>query len=65
MKIEIYNRWGDMVYSYAGTGQNYEQTSNQWNGQYKGKDLPQADYVYILSIDNDTQVFKGVLLLKR
>ena len=65
IKIEIYNRWGDMVYQYTGTGKEYAQKTNQWDGKYNGKDLPQADYVYILSIDNDTQVFKGVLLLKR
>lgn len=65
IKIEIYNRWGDQVFNFAGTGEEYSNKTIQWDGKYKGKDLPQADYVYILSINNDNQVFKGVLLLKR
>jgi gliding motility-associated-like protein len=41
--IKIFNRWGQELYSSNGN-------LNPWNGTYKGKDLPTADYYYIIVI---------------
>tara|TARA_Y100000385_G_scaffold91364_1_gene94274 strand:+ start:385 stop:795 length:411 start_codon:yes stop_codon:yes gene_type:complete len=38
-KIEIYNRWGQMVYKSI-------DLSNGWDGTFKGKNLPTGTYVY-------------------
>ena len=38
-KIEIYNRWGQMVYQSI-------DLSNGWDGTFKGKKLPTGTYVY-------------------
>ena len=38
-QIEVYNRWGQMVYK-------SKNISDNWNGKYNGKDLPPGTYVY-------------------
>ena len=38
-KIEIFNRWGQMVYKSL-------DLSNGWDGTFKGKNLPTGTYVY-------------------
>ena len=38
-QIEIYNRWGQMVYK-------SDDLSKGWNGTFKGKNLPTGSYVY-------------------
>ena len=40
-QIEIFNRWGQMVYKYL-------DLSNGWAGTFKGKNLPTGTYVYKL-----------------
>lgn len=64
VKIKIYTRWGDEVFSYSGSGEGYRNPSNAWNGKYKGRDLPTGGYLYILEIDNQVQ-FKGTISLIR
>ena len=59
--VEIYNRWGENVYSAEG---NY---TNPWDGTYKGQLLPVGTYYYILKLNdaNNTEPFKGGILLIR
>jgi gliding motility-associated-like protein len=38
-QIEIYNRWGQMVYK-------SDDLSKGWNGTFKGENLPTGSYVY-------------------
>ena len=61
--IEIFNRWGDLIYSHKGTGSNYN--SNRWNGKYKGKDLPISSFVYVISINDTNELFKGIVTILR
>ncbi|MEM6964842.1 MAG: gliding motility-associated C-terminal domain-containing protein, partial [Bacteroidota bacterium] len=45
-ELMIFNRWGDKVFgttSYA----------NDWEGTFKGKDLPAGTYYYIFKLDTD------------
>jgi len=63
--IEIYNRWGDKLFFYEGTGMGYYDIVNQWDGIYKGKDLPHGSYLYIVDIHNNKVATAGVLLLLR
>ena len=39
MELEIYNRWGQMVYR-------SDDLALAWNGEYKGKEVPLGTYVY-------------------
>ncbi len=62
VKIQVYSRWGDVVFSYEGTGEGYNDVSNQWDGTYNGKLLPFGEYMYIVIAGDN--VYKGVVLIK-
>ncbi len=64
VSIYITTRWGDDVFTYDGTGYNYSETQNQWDGTYNSKQLPSGTYVYILELNNN-QSFKGALTIIR
>ncbi|MBL0358186.1 MAG: gliding motility-associated C-terminal domain-containing protein [Chitinophagaceae bacterium] len=53
VKVDVYNRWGGLVYS-------NNQYGNNWDGTSKGKTLPDGTYYYIIKanlINNGGQVF--------
>ena len=56
--IEIYNRWGNMVYE----SKNYQ---NFWDGvaSSKNKKLPAGPYFYVLSVSGGSQIVKGWVYL--
>ncbi len=53
-KVQIFNRWGALIYE----SDNY---NNDWNGTYKGKDLPDGIYYFIVTVKNDTDEEPTVL----
>jgi gliding motility-associated-like protein len=58
--VEIFNRWGEKVYSNVGY-------STAWDGTFNGNPLPVATYYYIVTL-NDAKYpdpFKGSVLLLR
>jgi gliding motility-associated-like protein len=57
VKLAIYNRWGDELYSSS----DYQ---NKWDGTYKGKHLPEGTYYYILET-KDGKVYKGAVNILR
>jgi gliding motility-associated-like protein len=63
--IEIYNRWGNLVYTYTGTGIGYKDKTIQWDGKWNGKELPFASYVYIVELNDNTETYRGVVTLKK
>ena len=52
-KVDIYNRWGDELYSTS----NYQ---NDWAGTYKGKKLQEGTYYYVFET-RDGVVYKGAI----
>ena len=54
LDIEIYNRWGTLVFTYHGTCSSYGNPINQWNGTFKEKPIEISSFVYIVSLDNKT-----------
>jgi gliding motility-associated-like protein len=58
-EVEIYNRWGNLVYSKA-------PYKNEWNGiSEKGGRLPVGYYYYILKLnDKENRIFKGYIRLE-
>jgi gliding motility-associated-like protein len=61
LSIEIYNRWGDLLFLFDGTGAEYASSSNRWNGKYKGKDLPMGAYLYIINLFNNKDPLTGTV----
>lgn len=43
VKVNVYNRWGGLVY-------NSENYRNDWEGTYKGKTLPDGTYYYVIEV---------------
>ncbi|MBI5541954.1 MAG: gliding motility-associated C-terminal domain-containing protein [Bacteroidia bacterium] len=56
-KVEIYNRWGNLLYK----SDNYANPSNWWDGTWKGKELPMGSYVFILTLSPDMDPIQGVV----
>lgn len=61
-QIEIYNRWGQMVYKSI-------DLSNGWDGTFKGKNMPTGTYVYKIKtsnyVDEQKLVKSGTVALVR
>ena len=64
VNIVIFNRWGDEVFLFNGSGDAYFEISSQFDGIRNGKELPFGTYVYLLELDNE-EVFKGTLTIIR
>jgi len=64
VEIVIFNRWGDDVFEFTGTGDAYHEISNQWDGIRNGKELPFGTYVYLLILDNE-DTYKGTVTIIR
>ncbi len=61
--LEVYNRWGDMVFKFEGSGIEYMSPENQWDGTGKsGKLLPFGSYLYIVNVGDE--VYKGTIVIK-
>ena len=63
--IEIYNRWGDIIFTFDGTGLEYTDIANQWDGTYNGKKLPFTSYVYIITLNDDKEAYSGTVTIKQ
>jgi gliding motility-associated-like protein len=63
--IEVFNRWGDILFSFSGTGIEYTDASKRWNGVFNGKDLPMGGYVYIVKLGGDKDPITGVVSIIR
>lgn len=59
-EVEIFNRWGENVFSSQGY-------STPWDGTYKGEKLAVGTYYYVLKLNdtNNTEPLKGGILLIR
>ena len=64
-KIFIYNRWGNLIFEYTGSGSGYLDTSVQWDGTWNGNDVPLGSYVYIVNILNSEDNYNGTVTVKR
>jgi gliding motility-associated-like protein len=56
MKVQIFNRWGQQLFSSDGY-------STPWNGTYKHEPLPTGDYFFIIDL-GDGNPINGALTLK-
>jgi gliding motility-associated-like protein len=56
--VEIYNRYGEIVYSSIGYGKPRD-------GTYKGNTLPTGTYYYIINLKNGLKVLSGFVAIVR
>lgn len=56
--VEIFNRDGYLLF----TATNY---GNDWNGTYKGMELPEAVYFYVVDLANGEKPYKGTITIVR
>ncbi|HEY4327213.1 MAG TPA: beta-propeller fold lactonase family protein [Mucilaginibacter sp.] len=56
--VNVYNRYGENVYSSIGYG-------IPWNGTYNGSALPTGSYYYIINLKNGLGVFSGNVTIIR
>ncbi|MFH2141781.1 MAG: gliding motility-associated C-terminal domain-containing protein [Bacteroidota bacterium] len=55
--VEVYNRWGEKLFMYAGSGAGYEyDVSKQWDGTYNGKQVPVGTYYFVIDLHNENNV---------
>ena len=61
-EMEIFNRWGQMVFKSSNINQ-------KWDGTFRGKDLPTGTYIYKIKIitygENQKSVKSGTISLVR
>jgi gliding motility-associated-like protein len=57
-KVQIFNRWGELVYEKTGY-------NNDWQGTYNNDQLPDGSYYYIVSLPDSDFVYKGTITLLR
>jgi gliding motility-associated-like protein len=57
--VEIYNRWGELLF-------HSDDYQNDWDGTYNGENLPIGTYYYIIDLkDGKTEAFTGPLTVLR
>ena len=57
-KVQIFNRWGEMVYEKTG----YQ---NDWQGTYENDQLPDGSYYYVISFPDTDFNYRGSITLLR
>ncbi|MBI4646351.1 MAG: gliding motility-associated C-terminal domain-containing protein [Bacteroidia bacterium] len=59
-EIEIFNRWGNRVFSCRG---HYE--NDFWDGTYKNRKLPTCSYIYIIKLNDGSEPINGIVTIIR
>lgn len=63
--IQVFNRWGNQLFQFSGSGYEYANTSERWDGTYNGKELPLGGYVYIVTVGGIEETFDGIVTIIR
>lgn len=58
MKVEVYNRWGDKVF----TSDGYDEP---WDGTVNNSYLPMGGYFYIIDLGNGEDPYTGIVTIKK
>jgi len=61
VKVSVFNRWGGRVYE-------NDRYANEWDGTYKGKQLPDGTYYYIVEArlnNGESLLFRGNVTIMR
>ncbi|MCX7954136.1 MAG: gliding motility-associated C-terminal domain-containing protein [Bacteroidales bacterium] len=64
VKIEIYDRWGNLLYYFNGKGTQYLNPEKQWDGKYNDKELPLGTYLIIVTIDESNTIIRNISIIR-
>ncbi len=64
-EISIFTRWGDDVFYFNGSGLDYADAENRWDGTRNGKNLPSGTYVFVVSLNDGNETHKGTVSIIR
>ncbi len=66
VKISVFNRWGDLIFSFDDNGAKYKEQDSQWDGtDINGNLLPIGSYVYIIELNDNSESYKGTVTIVR
>ncbi|HBS86863.1 MAG TPA: hypothetical protein DEA97_09915 [Bacteroidales bacterium] len=57
-RVEIYNRWGQMIFESNGYNE-------MWDGTYNGQEMPHGSYVFILDLGEGSEPINGIVTIIR
>ena len=57
MTVEVFNRWGTLIFSSTGYNE-------QWDGTYNGKELPSAVYYYIITLNEEINYSGSITIFR-
>ena len=64
VKINVFNRWGDLIFTFDDAGSKYKEQSSQWDGtDLNGHELPIGSYVYIIEIEGKVDTYRGTVTI--
>lgn len=63
--IEIFNRWGDLLFRFYGSGTEYADPQNRWKGKYNGVDLPMGPYLFVIDLHDNKDPITGTITIVR
>ncbi|MPM24283.1 hypothetical protein SDC9_70764 [bioreactor metagenome] len=63
IKIQIFNRWGQLVFEFEGTGVAYSDPAVQWDGTSNNSDLTTNSFIYILDLKNGQEPYNGIVTI--
>ncbi len=58
LKVEIYNRWGNLIYSSRGS-------YKPWDGKKNGEYMPVGTYYYVIDVGDEMKPLTGAVLLSK
>lgn len=58
LKVEIYNRWGNLIYSSRGS-------YKPWDGKKNGEYMPVGTYYYVIDVGDEMKPLTGAILLSK
>jgi gliding motility-associated-like protein len=51
--VQIYNRWGSLIFEHLSNSGSSPYNDNQWDGTYEGTELPVGSYYYVIQLNDD------------
>jgi gliding motility-associated-like protein len=61
--IQIFNRWGQPVFEFEGTGVEYSDPAVQWDGTFNDAEITTNSFIYMLDLLNGQETYNGIVTI--